>query len=186
MFSFKSSIRRGIHGKQHSYRFCRAGAWPVVASNVFNVNRPANASLNTQILTVGQFEREFGKKREAFRDCILGIDAVMIDNDYVETTYGCVVTSNNDLSLVREKQDRNKHYSTRRNKSASKESTMKSAADWQLCSSRNDLRMIVSAFWLLSPKRRSGNWCWGFEASQRIGLQLVRGHKHANKPNKRP
>lgn len=76
--------------------FRRAGVCPVDVSKTFNVSRPANASRNTQSLTIEQLEREFEKKREAFNDHILGRHAVIIDNGCVGTTHGCVMTFNND------------------------------------------------------------------------------------------
>ena len=83
--------------------FRRAGVWPVDATRILNVSRPLNSCPNAEILTVEQLAAEFEKKRVAFRDHVLGSDAVMMDNGYVDTTKGCVMTSENVLKLVREK-----------------------------------------------------------------------------------
>ena len=86
--------------------FRRAGIWPWNPQQLLSVARPADSSCSS-ILSVAELEMKFLRTQEEYRTRVLGDDAFIAANGFIDTTSGCVVTAANVMELVRAKKERN-------------------------------------------------------------------------------
>ena len=86
--------------------FRRAGIWPLNESNSLFEGLLENASNDARLLSVDELQVLFSARREEYREKVLGSGAVVGLSGFIDTTNGCVITSDNVLRLVREKKEK--------------------------------------------------------------------------------
>ena len=88
--------------------FRKSGIWPVDSKQLLSVPRPVSREQIGTILNVEDLERMFEEKRVAMRRQVVGAECVLLGNGYIDTTRCAVLTSDKALSLIREKETRDK------------------------------------------------------------------------------
>jgi len=89
--------------------FQRAGIWSRDAKRLLNYPIPANGSSASKLLTFDELEEMYEAKRKAYRTRLMGGDPMMLQNGFVDTTNGFVMTSATVLDLVKRKKDQDAH-----------------------------------------------------------------------------
>ena len=82
-------------------RFIRSGIWPLDPMQLLSIARPASMDNSNTVLSVEELENILEEKRREFRETILGWDATVCSNGFVDTTQGAVLTSSRALNLAR-------------------------------------------------------------------------------------
>jgi len=86
--------------------FRRSGIWPLDSSRLLSTPRPAAPNNLETILGKEQRAALFEEKRTEMRSIILGTDAVLQSTGYIVTTCGEVMTSSNEMALMRASSNR--------------------------------------------------------------------------------
>ena len=84
------------------YSFLRSGIWPCDDKRLMTEARPADESLQ-RTLTVDEMEKLLEEKRIQYADNTIGARVTVLDNGYVDTTKGTVLTSAEVLKVVTER-----------------------------------------------------------------------------------
>lgn len=80
--------------------FRRSGIWPLDPNKLLRVPRPASGQELTRVLGVGELKALLEEKLGRARRGVLGEDAALLSNGYIDTQKGAVVTSVRALQLA--------------------------------------------------------------------------------------
>ena len=81
--------------------FKLSGVWPVDRKKLITVPRPRDFDDVTTLISAEKMEEMYQKKLLLSRKCILGDERSEVRRGFIDTTRGCVLTSDKALSLVR-------------------------------------------------------------------------------------
>ncbi len=93
--------------------FCRAGIWPLNPQRLLCEELPADAQVDSRLLSVDELQKLFEERQIEYRNKVLGSDAVIGQSGYVDTTNGCVMTAPSVMEMVRKKKRRLREVFTR-------------------------------------------------------------------------